>query len=202
VKEKFAKRSTGDFVLQQEFLREVIGRLEGLGVIYAITGSIASNFWGIPRLTHDVDVLIVLSPGQVPGILACFPSPYYVSEQAAKEAVTTGRMFNLIDPRSGLKADLWVFKGDPFDQSMLNRRQQVELLPGLQAHVGSAEDVLLHKLVWHKMNPSERQLGDAAGIVAVQAGKLELGYLRDWASKLTAADLLEEILQGKWLKQT
>jgi hypothetical protein len=125
-----------------------------------------------------------------------------LSEQAAKEAVSTGRMFNVIDPRTALKADLWVFKGDPFGQSMLNRRQRVELLPGFQAYLGSPEDVLLHKLLWHKLNPSQRQLGDAAGIAAVQSVKLDLGYLRDWASKQTTADLLEEILQGKWLKQT
>jgi hypothetical protein len=37
--------------LQQEFLKDVIARLENLGVVYAITGSIASNLWGILRTT-------------------------------------------------------------------------------------------------------------------------------------------------------
>jgi hypothetical protein len=30
------------------------------------------------------------------------------------------------------------------------------------------EDIILHKLLWHKISPSERQLADAAGVYAVQ----------------------------------
>jgi hypothetical protein len=75
-------------------------------------------------------------------------------------------------------------------------------VPGREAYVGSAEDVLLHKLVWHTITPSERQLADAAGIAAVQAGKLDLVYLREWAARQGTGDLLEAVLQGKYLKTT
>jgi hypothetical protein len=188
--------------LQLEFLKDLVTRLEGLGVPYAITGSVASNIWGTPRLTHDIDLLVVLSRGNIPQILAAFPSPYYVSQQAVTEAVETGSMFNVVDTARGLKADFWVSAGDPFNQSMLSRRRQVELLKSLAAFVGSPEDVLLHKLLWHKITPSERQLADAAGIASVQAGKLDLDYLREWASRQHTEDLLEEVLQGKHLKET
>jgi hypothetical protein len=74
--------------LQQGFVRDIVTRLESLGTTYAITGSMASNFWGIPRLTHDVDILVVFAPAQVPQILAAFPDPYYVSEKAVREALS------------------------------------------------------------------------------------------------------------------
>ena len=61
-------KCSGGSVLEQEFLKDVIARLEGTGVTYALTGSIASNFWGIPRTTHDVDVVVVLVPADVPRI--------------------------------------------------------------------------------------------------------------------------------------
>ena len=62
--------------------------------------------------------------------------------------------------------------------------------------------MLLHKLVWNKITPSERQLADAAGIAAVQAGSLDLDYMRNWAAQQSTGDVLEEVLQGKYLKQT
>jgi hypothetical protein len=189
--------------LQQEFLKAFLEHLETAGSTYAITGSVASNFWGIPRLTHDVDVLVVLSTAQIPRVVAAFSSErYYLSEPAVREAVRSRRMFNVIDSQLGDKADLWVSSGDPFSQSVLARRQRVELFSGVQAFVGSAEDVLLHKLVWHTITPSERQLADAAGVAAVQAGTLDLAYLGEWAAKQGTTDLLEDALQGKGLKNT
>jgi hypothetical protein len=62
--------------------------------------------------------------------------------------------------------------------------------------------VLLHKLVWNQISPSERQLQDAAGIAAVQSGNLDLAYLRLWAASQGTAAVLEDILQGKHLKQS
>jgi hypothetical protein len=88
----------------------------------------ASNFWGIPRLTHDVDILVVFAPTQVPQILNAFSDPYYVSENAVKEALSSASMFNVIDPSTSLKADMWVFKDDAFNRSLLDRRQRVETL--------------------------------------------------------------------------
>lgn len=188
--------------MQQAFLKDIVTRLQGANLIYAITGSIASNFWGVPRLTHDVDVLVVLAVPQITQAVAAFAESYYVSEEAVRQAVLTSGMFNVIDSGSGLKADLWVSPADPFSQSMLARRQQVELVPGLRAFLGSSEDVLLHKLIWNKMTPSDRQLADAAGIAVVRAGKLDLAYLRAWAARQSTLDVLEEVLQGKGLKQT
>ena len=59
------------------------------------------------------------------------------------------------------------------------------------------EDVILHKLFWNRMTPSDRQLGDAAGIVAVQAGALDKNYLRYWAGELNVAAELERLLSGE-----
>ena len=73
--------------------------------------------------------------------------------------------------------DFWLPKPEAFDREMLRRRVRVILLnePGWMA---TAEDVILHKLVWNRITPSERQLGAAAGVVAVQAKALDARYLR------------------------
>lgn len=52
-------------------------------------------------------------------------------------------------------------------------------------------------LYWHTLSPSDRQLGDAAGVWAVQGTTLDIAYLRRWAAELRVAELLEDILAGR-----
>lgn len=188
--------------MQKEFLEKLVPLLEQHGISYAITGSIASNYWGIPRFTHDLDILVVLNPDQAQQIASAFDDPYYVSVEAARDAARTRSMFNILASTSNFKADLWVAKDDAFSRSMLQRRRRVEVATGLHGYLGSPEDVLLHKLVWHTITPSERQLADAAGIVTVQAGNLDLDYMRTWAAQQGTTQLLEDALAGKYLKRT
>lgn len=60
----------------------------------------------------------------------------------------------------------------------------------------AAEDVVLHKLYWNKLTPSDRQLGDVAGVVAVQSGRLDEAYLRQWAARLGVGAEMEKALSG------
>jgi hypothetical protein len=46
---------------EQELLADCLRRLNRSGVTYYLTGSMASNFWGIPRTTHDLDFVVQLS---------------------------------------------------------------------------------------------------------------------------------------------
>jgi hypothetical protein len=63
--------------------------------------------------------------------------------------------------------------------------------------MASPEDVLLHKIYWDHLTPSERQIRDAQGIVAVQGMKLDIGYIEEWAKKLGIEDKMKEVLSGR-----
>jgi hypothetical protein len=62
--------------------------------------------------------------------------------------------------------------------------------------LATAEDVVLHKLYWNRITPSDRQLGDVAGVMEVQRGKLDEDYLRHWAGQLGVAPELAAALSG------
>jgi hypothetical protein len=188
--------------LEEELLKDVVGRLEASGIIYAITGSIASNYWGTPRTTHDVDIVVTMSLAQVRPFLVTLEEKYYVNEVAVRDAVVRREMFNVVDSTTGYKADLWVSSADAFTDSMFARRRRELLFGRLEADIGSPEDVLLQKLVWHTLTHSQRQLADAAGIAAVQAESLDLAYLRHWAAIQGTDELLTDVLAGKYLKRT
>jgi hypothetical protein len=65
-----------------------------------------------------------------------------------------------------------------------------------EVRVKSAEDTVLRKLLWFRLGGevSDRQWQDVRGIVAVQAERLDVGYLRRWAGQLGILELLERAL--------
>jgi len=162
-----------------------------------ITGSMASNAWGIPRTTHDLDFVIQLPPSQISGFVRVFDHPdYFLDEAAVRGAYQPPHQFNAIHVPSALKADFWLLSPNPFEREMFRRRIQ-DVWFGQKIWMATAEDVILHKLHWNRLTPSDRQLGDVAGVVYVQKGKLDEAYLRHWASELRLSTELEDALLGK-----
>jgi hypothetical protein len=181
---------------ERELLIDCLRRLNRVGLVYYLTGSMASNYWGIPRTTHDLDFVIQLPPSVIPRVLEAFQEDYVVDEAAVRAAVRPPHQFNAIDTRSALKVDFWLPGSTPFDRSMLSRRVAATLF-GEPAWIATAEDVILHKLLWNRITPSERQLGDAAGIVAVQGARLDRDYLIRWAEQLVVQEELRRLLCGE-----
>lgn len=100
-----------------------------------------------------------------------------------------------------MKVDFWLLRPDPFEREMFSRRVAVMLFT-IPAQIATAEDVILHKLYWNQITPSDRQLTDAAGVVGVQRPTLDLDYLRRWASQLQVAARLEDLLAGRITPKT
>src|SRR5215208_8029647 len=81
----------GDCLNQADLLDFVAAALERQGIPYAVTGSHASFAYGEHRFTNDIDVVIRLTPAQLPGLLSEFPSEeFYVSEMGAAHAAAHG----------------------------------------------------------------------------------------------------------------
>ena len=57
--------------------------------------------------------------------------------------------------------------------------------------------MVLIKLEWHRdgRQLSDRQWRDVLAMLATQAERLSLDYLRDWSRELAVGDLLEEALE-------
>ena len=65
----------------------------------------------------------------------------------------------------------------------------------MRLQTASAEDILVKKLWWTKLGPSERQMNDAAGIVKVQAGSLDVEYVERWVAVLELDEQWQEVLR-------
>ena len=92
---------------EQELLVDCLRRLNSTGITYYLTGSMASNYWGIPRSTHYLDFVIQLPPSSVDRIVSAFSPDYFLDEQAVRAAYHPPHQFNAIDTRSALKVVFW-----------------------------------------------------------------------------------------------
>jgi hypothetical protein len=186
---------------EQELLIDCLVRLNREGLAYMVTGSMASNYWGIPRTTHDLDFVIQLPPAAVPRMVTAFAGEFFIDEQAVRAAYRPPFQFNAIDQRSSLKVDFWLPANSAFEREMFGRRIQRKLFETL-GWIATAEDIILHKLYWDKITPSERQRQDAAGVFAVQRELLDRDYLRRWASELGLEESLNLLFEGKLKPKT
>lgn len=181
---------------QAELLREVIEVLERLGVPYLLVGSIASGVYGEPRLTQDIDVVVDLRPGQVPALCEAFPSPdYYVSREAALQAVHQPGQFNVIHPTSGNKIDFMVAGSGAWDRQQFVRRRRVEVLPHRQGFLAAPEDVILAKMQYYREGGSEKHLRDITGILKVSGEMVDRDYVARWAGELGVTEIWQAILR-------
>ena len=169
---------------QAELLRYLAETLEGLGVDYMVGGSHAAMYYGEPRLTRDVDVVVSLHRERLPALLQRFPpDEFYVDADAAREAVDTSGQFNIIHPGSGLKVDVYVNPDTPYDRARLARRQRLPLAPGVDAYFARPEDVILYKLLYAREG-GELHLRDVLGIIRVSGPDLDERYVVEWAERL------------------
>lgn len=180
---------------QIEFFTSVIRTMNEIGIQHMLTGSVASNFYGQPRLTHDVDLAVAITPGQIKILSSKYPSPrFYLSEEAAAEAVKTRTMFNLIDSETGLKADFWILdENDALKNSSFRRRRAAEVL-GQKTFIVTPEDIILLKLDWHRQGGGTPvQFRDALSVFELQRNDLDMDYLHSMAKSVDLSELLTEL---------
>jgi hypothetical protein len=183
---------------QSDLLAHLCQQFDRVGAPYLITGSQATIAYGEPRFTNDIDVVTDLSLSQIEGFCAGFPTPeYYVSLPAAREAVASRGMFNIIHPESGLKIDVVISKGTAFDGLQLKRGIKISLSSQCHANFISPEDIILKKMEWHRMGGGGRHLRDIAGVMRIQGDKLDRTYISEQAEKLSVHDIWQALLANE-----
>ncbi len=177
---------------------QVVDALDALHAPYWIGGSLASALHGVARSTLDSDIVADLKPEQAADFARALEPAFYVDMEMIQDAIKRRSSFNLIHRETMFKVDVFILKTRPFEQAQLSRREEqvLSLEPERRAYVCTAEDTILAKLEWYRMGGevSERQWRDVLGVMAVQGQRLDLDYLRRWATELGVGDLLERAL--------
>jgi len=175
---------------QSDLLRYVVHILEKTGVRYFVTGSTATIFYGDPRFTNDIDIVVDLPESKVSEFCAGFPAAdFYVSEPAAREAVATKGQFNIIHGTSGLKVDVIVPELSAFNQSRFARVKRLPTEDAVAVCFASPEDVIIKKMEFHRMGGSDKHLRDITGVLRLSRERIDLDYISKWAKQLNLDDI-------------
>ena len=173
-------------------LKIVKKRLDEAGIPYMVSGGMAVSFWGFPRTTHDIDIVIEAQEKDKNKIVKLFEKDFYVSQEAVEEAIRNRFTFNIINNKSGLKIDFWLIKKDAFGKSEFSRKIK-ERMFGEDIFIISPEDLILCKLMGFEETKSGRRLQDAKSIL--QTSKVDMKYIRSWAEKQGTIEILNDLLK-------
>jgi hypothetical protein len=167
---------------------------------YLVGGSLASSLYGIPRATQDVDLVADIRLSHVDAFTNALNDDFYVDANMIRDAIQQKASFNVVHLPTMFKADIFIPRDDEWSRAEMSRARDLEFDEPegkVMFHFASAEDTLLHKLIWYKLGNqvSDRQWHDVLGVVKVQADLLDREYLEFWESSLEVSDLLAQALR-------
>lgn len=174
-------------------LAPFIGPLEQLGLPYCITGSVAASVYGEPRLTADIDVVLLLGGADIEALISAFPKDEYYVPPLETLLQELGReahgMFNLIHHRTQFKADIFLASVDPLHAWAIENRRRIDL-GGDGAWIAPPEYVIVRKLEYLRKGGQDKHIRDVRFMLA--ATSVDLPFIENQVSRLQ--------LQAQWLQ--
>ena len=134
-------------------LRDLCARLDGAGIAYMLTGSLAMSFYARPRMTRDIDLVIALEAAEAERLTGALGAEYHADAGAIAAALRGARPWNIIHLPSVVKIDLIPLKDTVYRRTEFERRRRVEFA-GIPLWIVSVEDLILSKLEWSRESRS------------------------------------------------
>lgn len=163
-----------------------------------ITGSLAVAFYGRPRFTHDLDIVVDVFGAQKKRVIHALHTLtkhfdlFFNPDQLDTEA-RRGDMVSILDKKTGTKIDLWIRADDAFSREEFSRRSKRRVYSATIYFV-SPEDLIIKKLSWFAWSQSARHLEDAYAVYHGQKQRLDLPYMEGWIKRLGLTPQWQQVL--------
>jgi len=161
--------------------------LEKAGLNYMITGSVASMIYGIPRFTHDLDLVLDIPPANIERFSAFFPiDEYYCPPREVLLTESRRRQrghFNLIHHQTGYKADVYLFGYDELHQWAMGHRHRLSMKSEIGVWIAPPEYVIIRKLEYYQEGGSEKHLDDIRGMLEISGEQIDRRIVNDWVDE-------------------
>lgn len=168
-------------------------KLEDLGLRYMVTGSIAAIYYGEPRLTNDIDIVVILAQEDAAKLEAAFPlADFYCPPHEVIQLEIAREQrghFNLIHHQTGFKADVYPAGRDALHLWALGRTQDANLGDDV-IRLAPPEYVVIRKLQFFREGASPKHLRDV--------NRMLVGLGEEWP-RTTLLELVQEYgLEAEW----
>jgi len=167
---------------------QVASALEVCGIPFLLTGSFASNYYGIPRSTRDADFVLQSQHAVGPHFAKELGEDFFLEPQLSFETNTGTFRQVLRHKKKTFKVELFLLSQDPHDQARFSRRRAVQVFER-RLWLPSPEDVIITKLRWARGKDKD----DARDVMAVQEAKLDWAYVEEWCGRHGTLALMAEI---------
>lgn len=174
-----------------DLLYLVCKRLDKANIPYMLTGSFAANFYAVPRMTRDIDIIIEIDQSDINKIVHIFQNDFYLEKDSIIEALEFQNMFNIIHNDSAYKVDFIIRKNSPYRLTEFNRRKQI-LLNNIPIWIVTLEDLIISKLFWAKDSFSEMQVRDIKNLLQTSQ-HIDKEYIDKWIEKLGLQNIYEKV---------
>jgi len=171
----------------------VVEKLNQSKISYMLTGALAVNYYGEPRTTHDIDLVVQIAENDIPVLIMLFEEDFFIDDESIRIALKEDSMFNIIHKEIGLKVDFWICGNDEFAREEFKHRIKVKALE-TEMWFPIAEDVIIRKLDWYKSSDIDKHYLDALGIFRIQKENLDTGYVTQWVSRKSTIKIWQKIV--------
>jgi len=174
--------------------------LNEMGARYMVTGAAAAVAYGHPRMTHDIDLVVLLSGAQAGEIRRKFPPDrfYCPPEEVIQIEIRRPQRghFNVIHTESGFKADFYPAGKDPLNVWGLENSREITL-QGEAVRFAPPEYVILRKLEYFREGGSGKHVQDIRAMVEALADELDSAFIRSTAAGMGLAETWDGIGKGR-----
>ena len=164
----------------EKSLRKIVDILNKEKIDYMLVGGFAVSFHNRARTTNDIDIVLQIHPSHVKSILKHFPD-WKEFQDSFMESVRHGILFNITDFETGIRYDFITYKDSDYNWRAFERREEIEFF-GVKCFICSKEDLVISKLQWYNITPSERQLEDLKFLLLDES--LNRSYIDSWVKHL------------------
>lgn len=145
---------------------------------YAVIGGLAVQYWGEPRTTADVDIVVIVSPERLGDFLNAAVRKFKPRLSDAVAFALENRTL-LLSNAEGTPID--VSLGIPgYEEEVLRRAVMVTLPDSQSVRMVSPEDLIIHKSVAGRPRDQE----DIERVLVRQKCSLDFDYIRGWLNDL------------------
>ncbi len=138
-------------------------KLNELQLRYMVSGSVAAIYYGEPRMTHDVDIIVFLQAADARRLVKTFPTEEFYCPPLDVIEAERGRdqrgHFNLIHHDTGFKADIYLSGRDEMHAWGLQNAITADI-EGDTVIFAPPEYVMVRKLQFYREGGSEKHLRD------------------------------------------
>jgi len=176
----------------EEAVVVVIDALRSHSVDHVVVGSFASNFYGVPRSTQDIDFVVQLGNTSVHDIVKALGPAFQLDPQRGFETVTATQRHVIRLADGSFAIELFYLSEDAHDRERFQRRCRVTLL-GRETFLLSVEDVVVTKLRWSGGVGREKDLADLRNVIAVRQDAIDWVYVHRWCDLHGTRKTLDQI---------